>query len=247
MLKALLLDMDETLCDTFAANESAKLAMAASLRTEFALGEHASELVNRYVQGIYREWTKSEHERYMPIIEKQSENHFRVQLIKDLLHKSDIRNVDQDRIQKLQNDFDHDRLQAFDFFPGIKEFLKEVRHTLCLVVITNGPEFSQIPKVNAVSLHQHVDHIIIGGQEPAQKPATSIFTKALHLADCEAHEALHIGDSIATDIIGAHDSGITSIWVKHQQKFDEELSKNPSHIVDHPKELPALVRKLMNK
>ena len=90
----------------------------------------------------------------------------------------------------------------------------------------------------------HVDHIIIGGQEPEQKPARSIFDKALQLANCAAHEAIHVGDSLATDIAGAQNSGITSVWIQHQQPLDAELGINPEHKLLHPSEIPQLIRDL---
>jgi len=95
-----------------------------------------------------------------------------------------------------------------------------------------------------VKLAEHVDHIIIGGQEPEEKPAVSIFEKALKLANCQAHEAIHVGDSLASDIVGAHNSGITSVWVQHQQPLDAELGINPHHTVMHPSEIPALIEQL---
>ena len=143
-----------------------------------------------------------------------------------------------------KNNFDSDRLDAFAFYPGIPEFLAEARKYFTLVVITNGPEFSQVPKVQTIDLARHVDHIIIGGQEPAQKPDRSIFDKALRLANCRAHEAVHVGDSLAADIAGANNSGITSVWVQHQQPLDAELGIDPHHTVLHPSEIPALIRKL---
>jgi HAD superfamily hydrolase (TIGR01549 family) len=193
------------------------------------------------VQGIYREWSDEQRQRYMPIIEQQSESAFRLQLIADLLAQQGINELDSAQAQALQEGFDRDRLAAFDFYPGIAEFLAEARQLFTLVVITNGPEFSQIPKVEAVNLAEHVDHIIIGGQEPEQKPAPSIFFKALKLAGCEAHEAIHVGDSLAADIAGAHSSKITSIWIQHQQPLDAELGIHPNHTVMHPSEIPALI------
>ena len=111
-------------------------------------------------------------------------------------------------------------------------------------MITNGPEFSQIPKVERINLKDHVDHIIIGGQEPEQKPARSIFDKALTLAQCKPHEAIHVGDSLASDIAGAHNCGITSVWIQHQQPLDAELGINPHHTLLHPSEIPQLIRDL---
>lgn len=244
MLKALLLDLDETLCNTQAANDAAIASMQFNLNQQF--GQHINEqlFTDHYIKGIYRDWTPDQAERYLAIIEQHGEAAFRVQLIIDLLQQQQIQDIDGHTAQSIQDNFDNDRLAAFDFYPGIVEFLASARQMLTLVVITNGPVFSQQPKIDRIQLASHVDHIIIGGQEPEQKPAKSIFEKALNLADCEAHEAIHVGDSLAADIQGAHNSGITSLWVQHQQPLDAELGINPHHSVMHPSEIPAMIRRL---
>jgi len=244
MLKALFLDMDETLCDTPGANEQAKLLMGQALQTQYGDGFDGRNFSEAYVTGIYREWTDSQRARYMPIIEQQSEEAFRVQLIRDLLAERGIDDLCDNAAQALQDKFDQDRIDAFDFYPGIKEWLAEARKTFTLVVITNGPEFSQIPKVERVNMVAHVDHLIIGGQEPEEKPFPSIFKKALKLANCEAHEAFLVEQRTASDIAGAHNSGITSVWIQHQRPLDAELGINPHHMIMHPREIPALIREL---
>ena len=244
MLKALFLDMDETLCDTLGSNERAKQLMGQSLEAQYGGKCDGQGIASAYVAGIYRDWSDSQRARYLPIIEQQSEAAFRLQLIRDLLLKQGVVDASDEAVQALQHQFDSDRLEAFDFYPGITEFLVEARKLFTLVVITNGPEFSQIPKVETVKLAEYVDHIIIGGQEPEQKPARSIFDKALKLANCGAHEAIHVGDSLATDIAGAHNSGITSVWIQHQQPLDAELGIDPHHILLHPGEIPKLILEL---
>jgi N-acylneuraminate-9-phosphatase len=244
MLKALFLDMDETLCDTFSANEHAKQLMGQALERQYGAEFDAQGVAEAFVIGIYRQWSDCQRARYLPIIEQHSEGAFRLQLIFDLLAEKGVHDVSEAAAQALQDNFDSNRLEAFHFYPGIAEFLAEARKLFTLVVITNGPEFSQIPKIEAVNLSEHVDHIIIGGQEPEQKPARSIFDKALKLANCNADEAIHVGDSLATDIAGAHSSGITSVWIQHQQPLDAELGIDPHHTVLHPSEIPALIRQL---
>lgn len=244
MLKALFLDMDETLCDTAAANRQAQQKMAQKMATLYNSLTNPQAIVEAYVRGIYREWTSEQQHRYMPMIEQQSEQAFRVQLVIDLLNEQGIEEVSESTAQQLQDQFDQDRIDAFNFYPGITEFLAEARKLFTLVVITNGPEFSQIPKVERINLKDHVDHIIIGGQEPEQKPARSIFDKALTLAQCKPHEAIHVGDSLASDIAGAHNCGITSVWIQHQQPLDAELGINPHHTLLHPSEIPQLIRDL---
>ena len=244
MLKALFLDLDDTLCDTSSANGQAMRLMAESLQAQYGIDFDGQAFSRAYVQCIYRKWRASQRADYTPIIEQQSESAFRVQLIRDLLAGQGVQSVTEVEAQSVQHKFDRDRLQAFGFYAGITEFLAEARKLFTLVVITNGPEYSQIPKVETVNLAAHVDHIIIGGQEPEQKPARSIFDKALKLAGCEAHEAIHVGDSLAADIAGAHNSGITSVWIQHQQPLDAELGIDPHHTVLHPREIPGLIREL---
>ncbi len=244
MLKALLLDLDDTLCDTYGANEQAKKIMTQDLEAQYGASINAYHFVHQYVSGIYRQWTQEQHVRYMPIIEQKSEAAFRVQLIQDLLTERNIHTISNQEAQTIQDKFDKDRIEAFNFFPGIENFLSEMRKQLSLVVITNGPEFSQVPKVERINLTEHVDHVIIGGQEPEQKPATSIFKKALQLANCQAQEAIHIGDSLAADIAGANSSGITSVWIQHEQALDADLGMKPTHTLSHPRDIPVFFKNL---
>lgn len=245
MLKALFFDMDDTLCDTQSANERARQQLAEAAQAKFALTEAGARAFSAaYLKGIYREWEEGQEARYMPVIKQHGEGAFRVQLVKDLLAQQGVAEVADKDGQWLQDKFDHDRIAAYDFFPGVLDFLTDARKYFTLVVITNGPEYSQLPKVQAVNLAEHVDHILIGGLEPEQKPARSIFEKALQLANCEAHEAIHLGDSLAADIAGARNSCITSVWIQHQQPLDAELGIHPDHTLLHPSEIPALIRQL---
>ena len=244
MLKALFLDMDETLCDTLAANAKAKQQMAETAQQQFGTQMNGWQFAEDYVRGIYRQWSEAQQARYLPIVEEQSEGAFRLQLIDDLLTAQGQKNISTETAQRFLDGFDEDRINAFDFYPGIADFLIEARKLFTLVVITNGPEYSQIPKIERIKLADYVDHIIIGGQEPQQKPASSIFLKALKLANCKAYEAIHVGDSLAADIAGAHNSGISSVWIQHQQPLDAELVIDPHHTVIHPSEIPELIRRL---
>lgn len=244
MLKALFLDMDETLCDTTGANNQAKKLIALHLQTLYGEVFDGKRFAESYLKGIYRNWSTTQRERYLPIIKSEGENIFRNQLISDLIVEQNLPTPNDNQLQAIQDKFDGDRLAHFHFFPGILEFLVEAKKLFTLVVITNGPEHSQIPKIDAVNLSDYVDHIIVGGQEPEQKPARSIFEKALKLAGCEAHEVIHVGDSLAADIVGAHNCGITSLWIQHQQPLDAELGIDPTHTVMHPSEIPEKIRDL---
>ncbi|EGQ9860525.1 HAD family hydrolase [Vibrio parahaemolyticus] len=209
MLKAIFFDMDETLCGTSQADKSAGQKFAAWIQQTYPQVSDPQAFLQRYLQGVYKK-LNAEFPRLVALL--PDENAFRCGLIQTILAEDGI-HINAEQAQQAQHYFDSARMGAFTFFPGVKEMLTDLRKHYKLVVITNGPIFSQHPKLKATQMDEWVDHIIVGGEEPEEKPAASIFQKALNLVDIKPEEALHIGDSLAADIAGANNMGILSVWV----------------------------------
>ncbi|EHR6441105.1 HAD family hydrolase [Vibrio parahaemolyticus] len=209
MLKAIFFDMDETLCGTSQADKAAGQKFAAWIQQTYPQISDPQAFLQRYLQGVYKK-LNAEFPQLVALL--PDENAFRCGLIQTILAEDGI-HIDAEQAQQAQHYFDSARMGAFTFFPGVKEMLTDLRKHYKLVVITNGPIFSQHPKLKATQMDEWVDHIIVGGEEPEEKPAASIFQKALNLVDIKPEEALHIGDSLAADIAGANNMGILSVWV----------------------------------
>ncbi|EGR2732768.1 HAD-IA family hydrolase [Vibrio parahaemolyticus] len=209
MLKAIFFDMDETLCGTSQADKAAGQKFAAWIQQTYPQISDPQAFLQRYLQGVYKK-LNAEFPQLVALL--PDENAFRCGLIQTILAENGI-HIDAEQAQQAQHYFDSARMVAFTFFPGVKEMLTDLRKHYKLVVITNGPIFSQHPKLKATQMNEWVDHIIVGGEEPEEKPAASIFQKALNLVDVKPEEALHIGDSLAADIAGANNMGILSVWV----------------------------------
>lgn len=243
MLTTLLLDLDETLCDTTGANNKALALMAEQFSELFpqTSDEHAQAFAQSYIKGIYRELDQRYQALLLPVVNEEA---FRLELIRLICADMGITTLPENTEAILQRCFDDARTRFFDFFPGIEAWLAELRQHFTLGVITNGPEFSQVVKVDRVNLRERVDFVIIGGQEPEQKPHKSIFDKALELAGCETHEVLHIGDSLAADIQGANNAGIDSVWISHSQELPNSSQAVPTHIIENPLQLPELIAQL---
>ncbi|TOM63275.1 HAD family hydrolase [Vibrio parahaemolyticus] len=209
MLKAIFFDMDETLCGTSQADKAAGQKFTAWIQQTYPQVSDPQAFLQRYLQGVYKK-LNAEFPQLVALL--PDENAFRCGLIQTILAENGI-HIDAEQAQQAQHYFDSARMGAFTFFPGVKEMLTDLRKHYKLVVITNGPIFSQHPKLKATQMDEWVDHIIVGGEEPEEKPAASIFQKALNLVDVKPEEALHIGDSLAADIAGANNMGILSVWV----------------------------------
>nr|WP_279290337.1 HAD-IA family hydrolase [Vibrio parahaemolyticus] len=209
VLKAIFFDMDETLCGTSQADKAAGQKFAAWIQQTYPQVSDPQAFLQRYLQGVYKK-LNAEFPQLVALL--PDENAFRCGLIQTILAENGI-HIDAEQAQQAQHYFDSARMGAFTFFPGVKEMLTDLRKHYKLVVITNGPIFSQHPKLKATQMDEWVDHIIVGGEEPEEKPAASIFQKALNLVDVKPEEALNIGDSLAADIAGANNMGILSVWV----------------------------------
>lgn len=231
--------MDETLCDTRYADEHAQMDFAHWLEVEYPTLSEPKEFAKKYIKGVYKKLNKFYPEAVALL---PDENAFRLKILSKLFKESGIE-VSDSELNIAQNYFNHARMQGFRFFPGVEAMLKELRAHYKLVVITNGSSFSQRPKLKAVKMTQWVDHILIGGEQPEEKPSPSIFQTALNLVDLTADQVLHVGDSLEADIKGANDSGIFSVLIQA-----DEIANNTGIEANHQLEkviqLPSLLAQL---
>ncbi|MDD7986946.1 HAD-IA family hydrolase [Lentisphaera marina] len=217
MLKALFFDMDDTLCDTQSANQKAIDWLLSEL-AQFDFFDHKT-FVSQYLAAIYRELDEALKKMTDAIHDESDYRHF---VFDYFLKKHGVE--ERDELMSYVALFDAKRIEYYDFYSGVKDMLITLRKDYTLVLITNGPAYSQVPKVEQVQMSNYCDYVLIGGLEPEQKPAKSIFDKACQLANCSSSEAIHVGDSLSSDIKGAKAAGIKSFWIKPE--FTEFSSEN---------------------
>lgn len=208
-VKALFLDMDDTLCDTQSANRLASKDLVKELQGLYPSLDTAA-FVDSYLSGVYRDLSPELADLTKSI---SDETQYRQFVFDYFLRDYGVTDHTNDFVAHTVASYDAKRMQYYAFYPGVEQLLADLRQIYALVVVTNGPVYSQRPKLESVDMDKHVDHIIVGGEEPESKPATSIFMKACRLAQCETHEALHAGDSYKADIEGANQAGIKSFWI----------------------------------
>ncbi len=229
MLKALFLDLDETLCNTTGANQKARDIFRDKVAQQCGPDFNANSFADEYLLGIYRQLSTELAKKLLPVI---NEVDFRTDLLSALYKSYNApHSFSKDELHYMRNYFDETRIKYFDFFPGVKQQLAELRKSYKLVVITNGPIYSQHPKIERVNLIEHVDHIIVGGEEPEEKPHPNIFKKACRLANCKPDEAIHFGDSLEADIKGAANAGIHNVWISPNQTSHEDADHTIANFI----------------
>ncbi len=123
-----------------------------------------------------------------------------------------------------------------DLFPTIRRtkhyvydetysILDSLKENYKLLLLTNGSPDLQNEKLTGVpDLPPYFDHIVISGGFGRGKPDPSIFRHALDLLNVSPDEAIMVGDKLTTDILGANQTGIASVWINRtEMKRDDEI------------------------
>ncbi len=101
-----------------------------------------------------------------------------------------------------------DTWALYDDAPACLEQLRRADVTLALV--SNWESWLE-PLLHHRQIHHYFDALAISGQVGAEKPDAAIFHAALDQSGATAEEAVHIGDSVTSDVEGAQAVGIRPV------------------------------------
>lgn len=82
-----------------------------------------------------------------------------------------------------------------------------------LAAVTNASGEHQREKLARLGLSGFFDHIAIAGEMGVAKPDPVMFHKVCDTVGCEPEHAVHVGDKLATDALGAVDAGLAGVWL----------------------------------
>jgi putative hydrolase of the HAD superfamily len=110
--------------------------------------------------------------------------------------------------------------------PGARELLKSLRKLgIWIGVITNGQWSRQTEKLHALRLENLINEMIVSETIGSKKPAQSFFEHALARAGVSPNECIVVGDLWETDIQGALNIGLDSIWLNRYGHTYEPTAK----------------------
>lgn len=119
-----------------------------------------------------------------------------------------------DLCAQLAERFVHERAERQWLFPETLAVLSDLRAAggqLCL--LTNGDRDLQRRKAFAAGILPLLHHAVVSGELGVGKPEPAVFQHALGLCGVAAGEALMVGDSRARDIAGAVGAGLRAVWL----------------------------------
>lgn len=97
------------------------------------------------------------------------------------------------------------------------EVLDALKSNYKLLLLTNGSPDLQQEKLDGVPrLVPYFDHIMISGNYGYGKPDQRLFEEAMRLLGITPEEGIMVGDKLTTDIIGANQVGMCSVWINRR-------------------------------
>lgn len=96
---------------------------------------------------------------------------------------------------------------------GARELLETLRERgITVGIVTNNMTAEQRDKLAFCRLDPLVDFMVTSEEVGPPKPEKAIFEAALERANCRACEAVVVGDSWESDVVGATNAGIRAVW-----------------------------------
>ena len=227
--KAVLFDLDDTLCDYATARE-------ARLRRAFTLEPDAGRRVR---EGIVLDQMIAESIQMHP----HGADHF-----VDLFARFGA--ADPSEAHAAADWYRANRFYELRLFPDVREVFREVRAALRsrapraarpLGIVTNGPAEVQRAKLALLAMVDLVDFAVVSEEFGVAKPDPTIFREALRLSGVSAGDAVFVGDSAEFDMAGARAAGIASVWVNRNDLPWTESGPRPARQIRSLGELPRLV------
>lgn len=229
--KAVIFDLDDTLCDYATARE-------ARLRRAFTLSRHSGTQISHIVD-LDRMIAQSIQ------MHPHGADHF-----EELFAQFGI--TDTARAAAAADWYRKNRFHGLRMFPATEAVFSAVRSAVLydgtratrpIGIVTNGPTEVQRAKLQLLGIDRLVDFIVVSEEFGVAKPEPEIFREALRLAGVMAGEAVFVGDSAEFDIAGAHATGIPTVWVNRNSRPWMGPGQAPTREIRALTELPPLLGK----
>ena len=98
---------------------------------------------------------------------------------------------------------------------------------------SNGFHEVQYKKLDACSLHDYFNTIILSEDVGVNKPSKDYFDYALTVSGANRETTLMIGDNLQSDILGALNAGLDAMLFNRWQVPSEELPQDLTFVVDN--------------
>ena len=129
------------------------------------------------------------------------------------------------------------------FIDGAEWLLDSLYGRYKLYLATNGTAAVQNSRLKSAGIRRYFEYVFISEELDCNKPSKDFFERCFqNIPDFKTEEAVMVGDSLSSDILGGINAGIKTVW------FNQELIKStnigavrPDCMIKTLKELPGVL------
>ncbi|QPV63306.1 HAD family hydrolase [Halosimplex litoreum] len=122
------------------------------------------------------------------------------------------------------------------FLDGAERALDALTDAYRVGMVTNGDPWMQSQKLDGLGIESHFEVVVHGGHDAPYKPDPEPFHLAIDELGVAADRTVHVGNSHAADVTGAHAAGLRSVWLADGDR-PAALDPEPHHVVESLHEL----------
>jgi len=137
--------------------------------------------------------------------------------------------------------YSQERRASYCLFPDAHEVLHALREKYILGVISNGPGDTQREKVHVTGLGAYLHVLVVSGELGVGKPDPGIFLEALESVQVTPEEAIYVGDSLTSDVVGAKGVGMYAVWINRKGVAKPQNAPSPDFEISTLRELIVLL------
>ncbi|UHQ98104.1 HAD family hydrolase (plasmid) [Natrinema zhouii] len=135
------------------------------------------------------------------------------------------------------NAFEDPEPTAVEFLPGAEASLEQLASNYRLGLVTNGDRMYQRAKLDTLGIHEYFDVTTYAEPGRSVKPDPNPFYRTLDTLSATPDEAVHIGNSLRSDVVGAQAAGVTAVWLARKKKTVETIT--PEYSIESMRDLRA--------
>ena len=99
-------------------------------------------------------------------------------------------------------------------YDGVIDFMKLLKKNgKKIYLLSNAQEIFTVPEMKYLGIYDYFDGIVISSSEECKKPDPKFYNIVLERYNLNKKESIMIGNDYITDIKGAHDSGLDSLYI----------------------------------
>lgn len=137
--------------------------------------------------------------------------------------------------------------QTHTLMPDVREMLTTAKRLgYQLAILSNGNQAEQVKRLTAAGILNYFDPVVTSQLAGEQKPATAAFDYFFKLAKFTPQTSLMIGDGLTSDIAGAQNYGLDSVWYNYRQRRGQTGIKS-TYTVTNYAQLTHLLKKWIHK